>query len=74
MDFSAQVFWIVACWSLLMLLPEMLREANAPLALNNLVDMNAAKIMAPETPRCLLLKSASFITMSRVTGGASFHL
>ena len=32
---------------------------------------NAARTMAPETPRNLLLKSASFISMSRVTGGAS---
>jgi hypothetical protein len=46
---------------------------NDPLSFMILLEMNAARIVAPDTSRCLLLKSASVIVVSRVTGGASCH-
>ena len=54
-----------------MLLLETFKMDIAPLSWKYFPEMNAANIKAPETPRCLPLKSASVIVASRVTGGAS---
>ena len=44
-----------------------LRETNDPLASNNFVDMNAARICAPAAPSFFPLKSASVMVVSMVT-------